>query len=99
MANTDLIVGLDIGTTKICAIVGRKNDFGKIEILGLGKSESVGVMRGVVTNIVNTVNSIGIAIDETVKKSNVEINNVYVGIAGAHIKSIQHRGMRTRHSM
>src|SRR4051812_1502701 len=99
MANTDLIVGLDIGTTKICAIVGRKNDFGKIEILGMGKSESVGVMRGVVTNIVNTVQSIKLAVDEASGKSGVEIHNVYVGIAGQHIKSLQHRGMRTRNSM
>lgn len=99
MANTDLIVGLDIGTTKICTIVGRKNEFGKIEILGMGKSESVGVMRGVVTNIVNTVNSIKLAVDEASAKSKVEIHNVYVGIAGQHIKSLQHRGMRTRNSM
>src|SRR4051812_37786304 len=99
MGNMDLIVGLDIGTTKICAIVGRKNDFGKIEILGLGKSESVGVMRGVVTNIVNTVQSIKLAVDEASGKSGVEIHNVYVGIAGQHIKSLQHRGMRTRNSM
>ena len=99
MANSDLIVGLDIGTTKICTIVGRKNDFGKIEILGMGKSESVGVMRGVVTNIVNTVNSIKLAVDEASSKSKVEIHSVYVGIAGQHIKSLQHRGMRTRNSM
>jgi cell division protein FtsA len=99
MANTDLIVGLDIGTTKICTIVGRKNDFGKIEILGMGKSESVGVMRGVVTNIVNTVQSIKLAVDEAGTRSKVEIHSVYVGIAGQHIKSLQHRGMRTRNSM
>ena len=99
MANSDLIVGLDIGTTKICTIVGRKNDFGKIEILGMGKSESVGVMRGVVTNIVNTVQSIKLAVDEASAKSKVEIHSVYVGIAGQHIKSLQHRGMRTRNSM
>src|SRR5580693_6605868 len=99
MANTDLIVGLDIGTTKICTIVGRRNSFGKIEILGMGKSESVGVMRGVVTNIVNTVNSIKLAVDEASAKSKVEIHSVYVGIAGQHIKSLQHRGMRTRNSM
>ncbi len=95
----DLIVGLDIGTTKICAIVGRKNSFGKIEILGMGKSESVGVMRGVVTNIVNTVQSIKLAVDEAGNKAKVEVHNVHVGIAGQHIKSLQHRGMRTRNSM
>src|SRR5215510_10331487 len=99
MEQEKLVVGLDIGTTKICAIVGRKNEFGKIEILGMGKSESVGVMRGVVTNIVNTVNSIKLAVDDASAKSKVEIHNVHVGIAGQHIKSLQHRGMRTRNSM
>ena len=54
---TDLVVALDIGTTKVCAIAGRKNEHGKLEILGIGKVESVGVMRGVVTNIEKTVNA------------------------------------------
>jgi cell division protein FtsA len=96
MENSAIIVGLDIGTTKICAIVGKKNEFGKIEILGMGKSESLGVMRGVVANIEKTVNSIKEAVAIAANKANVEIEEVYVGIAGQHIKSLQHRGMITR---
>ncbi len=99
MENNDIIVGLDIGTTKICTIVGRKNEFGKIDILGYGKSESLGVTRGVVTNIVNTISSIRSSIEEASTKSDVDISNVYVGIAGQHIKSLQHRGMKTRNTL
>lgn len=97
--NEDIVVGLDIGTTKICTIVGRRNEFGKIDILGYGKSESLGVTRGVVTNIVNTIESIKLSIVEASEKSKVDIGSVYVGIAGQHIKSLQHRGMRTRNSL
>lgn len=98
-ANQDIIVGLDIGTTKICTIVGRKNEFGKIEILGYGKSESLGVTRGVVTNITLTIDSIQRSVEEASAKSNAMIAEVCVGIAGQHIKSLQHRGMRTRKTM
>ena len=94
-----IIVGLDIGTTKIAAIAGRKNEFGKIDILGYGKYESHGVTRGVVTNILNTIESITKSVKEASEKSNVDIGSVYVGIAGQHIKSLQHRGMRTRDSL
>ena len=97
--NEDIVVGLDIGTTKICTIVGRRNEFGKIDILGYGKSESLGVTRGVVTNIVNTIESIKLSVAEASEKSKVDIGSVYVGIAGQHIKSLQHRGMRTRNSL
>ncbi len=96
---SQIVVGLDIGTTKICAIVGRKNEFGKIEILGMGKSESVGVTRGVVSNIASTIESIKTAVTEAENKSGVEIRVVNVGIAGQHIKSLQHRGIRTRKSL
>jgi cell division protein FtsA len=92
MASSEIIVGLDIGTTKIAAIVGRKNEHGKIEILGHGKTESIGVKRGVVSNIENTVNSIRTAINEASQKAGVDIKYVNVGIAGQHIKSLQHRG-------
>lgn len=95
----EIVVGLDIGTTKICTIVGRKNEFGKIDILGFGKCESLGVTRGVVTNIVNTIDSIKLSVKEASERSNVEIGSVYVGIAGQHIKSLQHRGMRTRNTL
>ena len=92
MKSSEIIVGLDIGTTKIAAIVGRRNEHGKIEILGHGRTESIGVKRGVVSNIENTVNSIRIAIQEASEKAGVDIKYVNVGIAGQHIKSLQHRG-------
>jgi len=89
---SEIIVGLDIGTTKIACIVGRKNEFGKIEILGNGKTESIGVKRGVVANIEHTVRSIRTAVEMAEAKSGVDIKYVNVGIAGQHIKSHQHRG-------
>ena len=92
MKRTDIIVGLDIGTTKIAAIVGRRNEHGKIEILGYGNTESIGVKRGVVSNIENTVQSIRTAIEMAEKSAGVEIRFVNVGIAGQHIKSLQHKG-------
>jgi cell division protein FtsA len=98
MAN-EIIVGLDIGTTKIACIVGRRNEFGKIEILGIGKSESIGVTRGVVTNIEKTVTSIRSAVEQAAETSGVNISVVNVGIAGQHIKSLQFNGMRTRRNL
>jgi cell division protein FtsA len=95
----EIIVGLDIGTTKIACIVGKRNEFGKIEILGIGKSESIGVTRGVVSNIEKTVQSIRAAVEEAEAISGVDIKVVNVGIAGQHIKSLQHRGMRTRRNL
>lgn len=92
MKTSDIIVGLDIGTTKIATIVGRKIDHGKIEILGFGRTESIGVKRGVVSNIENTVQSIRTAVELAEQRSGVEIKYVNVGIAGQHIKSLQHRG-------
>ena len=93
-----VVVGLDIGTTKIACFVGIRNEHGKIEILSMGSSDSLGVSRGMVSNIEKTVNSIKTAVAET--QNNVEgnliINKVNVGIAGQHIKSLQHRGMYTR---
>ena len=93
----DIVIGLDIGTTKIVCMVGSKNEFGKIEILGMGKSESVGVTRGVVSNIDKTVDSIKTAVAEAEAQSGVNIRIVNVGIAGQHIKSLQHRGEKIRH--
>lgn len=94
----EIVVALDIGTTKICALAGRKNEHGKLEILGMGKVDSVGVLRGVVSNIEKTVKAISDAIAEAERRSGVEINVVHVGIAGQHIKSLQHRGILTRDS-
>lgn len=90
-----IIVGLDIGTTKVVAIAGRKNEFGKLEILGFGKSESNGVQHGMVLNIQQCVKSINLAMENLMQSyPNLEINDVYVGIAGHHIKSLQTRGDR-----
>ena len=96
---SEIVVGLDIGTTKIACLVGKRNEHGKMEILGYGKSESVGVTRGVVSNIEKTVASIHAAIKEAEEKSGVQINVVNVGIAGQHIKSLQHRGIHTRDNL
>jgi len=95
---SQVVIGLDIGTTKIACFVGRKNEHNKIEIISMGKSESLGVMRGVVSNIERTIQSITAAVQEAqkCKEGNLIIKNVYVGIAGQHIKSLQHRGTYTR---
>ena len=96
---SEIIVGLDIGTTKIACMVGRRNEYGKIEILGMGKSQSLGVSRGVVANIDKTVESIQLAVKEAEETSGVDIQVVNVGIAGQHIKSLQHRGSIMRDSL
>ena len=90
MKNENIAVGLDIGTTKIVAMIGRKNEYGKLEILGVGKSKSLGVHRGVVNNITQTIESIQIAIKEAEDNSGYMIKDVVVGIAGQHIRSIQY---------
>jgi cell division protein FtsA len=88
-----IIVGLDIGTTKIAVIAGRKNEFGKLEILGFGKSNSNGVKHGQVLNIDETIKAIRTALDNCFASNpNLDIRDVYVGIAGHHIKSLQTRG-------
>ena len=96
MENKKFAVGLDIGTTKIVAMVGQKNKFNKVEIIGIGKSKSLGVHRGVVNNITQTIQSIQEAVSEAELKSSAEIKNVVVGIAGQHIRSIQHSDYITR---
>lgn len=96
MQHEKIVVGLDIGTTKICAIVGAKNEYGKLEVLGMGKAVSDGVIRGIVTNIDKTVIAIEKAIAEASEQSGIEINVVNVGIAGQHIKSSIHHGSITR---
>ncbi len=90
MQNQEYSVGLDIGTTKIVAIVGRRNSHGKIEILGVGRSKCLGVHKGVVSNISQTITSIKNAVQEAEKSSGVKISKVTVGIAGKHIRSLQH---------
>ena len=92
----NIAVGLDIGTTKIVAMIGRKNEYGKVEILGIGKSKSLGVHRGVVNNITQTIQSIQLAAQEAEAASEFKIENVTVGIAGQHIRSLQHSDYITR---
>ena len=89
-------VGLDIGTTKIVAIIGKENEYGKIEILGIGRSKSLGVHRGVVNNITQTIKSIQQAVEEAEINSGLKIGSVVVGIAGQHIRSLQHSDYITR---
>jgi len=93
----NISVGLDIGTTKIVAMVGSRNEFKKLEILGIGKSQSLGVHRGVVNNITQTIESIKYAIEEArVESGKQHIKEVVVGIAGQHIRSLQHSDYITR---
>ena len=87
-----IMVGLDIGTTKISAIIGKKNQHDKLEVLGTGRANSNGVTRGIVSNIDKTVASILEAVNEAKQKSSFDIKEVFIGIAGQHIKSLQHRG-------
>jgi len=94
-SNDQIIVGLDIGTTKIACLVGKKNEYGKLELLGMGKAESVGVRRGVVSHITPAVEAIKKAVEKAELSAGCEISVVNVGIAGQHIKSLQHRGVIT----
>lgn len=96
MEQNDIAVGLDIGTTKIVAMIGRKNEYGKMEITGIGKAKSLGVHRGVVNNITQTIQSIQQAIQEAEADAGMKIGEVVVGIAGQHIRSLQHSDYITR---
>jgi len=87
MEYKDIAVGLDIGTTKIVAMIGRYNEYGKVEILGVGKAKSLGVHRGVVNNITQTIQSIQQAVEIAESTSGMKISDVVVGIAGQHIRS------------
>jgi cell division protein FtsA len=89
----NLIVGLDIGTSKVVAIVAEVSPEGQIEVIGLGSSASRGLKRGVVVNIESTVQSIQRAIEEAELMAGCEINTVYTGIAGSHVKSINSHGI------
>ena len=96
MEHNKIAVGLDIGTTKIVAMIGRYNEYGKLEILGLGKSKSLGVHRGVVNNITQTIQSIRQAVIDAETSSGMKITEVIVGIAGQHIRSLKHSDYITR---
>ncbi len=90
--NNELVVGLDIGTTKICAIVGEIQPDG-VDIVGIGTSPSRGLRKGVVINIESTVNSIRRAIEDAEMMAGCEIKSTYIGIAGGHIKGINSHGI------
>ncbi|MEN8775774.1 MAG: cell division protein FtsA [Polaribacter sp.] len=98
MENNKIAVGLDIGTTKIVAMIGRKNEYNKIEVVGIGKAKSLGVKRGVVSNITQTIQSIQQAVDEAESVSGQTIKEVVVGIAGQHIRSLHHSDYITRNN-
>ena len=96
MDKNNISIGLDIGTTKIVAMIGERNEFKKIKILGVGKSISLGVHRGVVNNITQTIQSIQQAVQQAETNSGYKIEAVTVGIAGQHIRSLQHSDYITR---
>jgi len=96
MEKNRIAVGLDIGTTKIVALIGQRNDLGKIEVISYGSAPSLGVQRGVVVNITQTIDSIKKAIHVAESEANYKINSVAVGIAGQHIRSLQHSDYVTR---
>jgi cell division protein FtsA len=91
--NEKIVVGLDIGTTKTCAIVADVQDRRKVNIIGIGTHPSSGIRKGVIVNIENTVESIRKAVEEAELMSGVQINSVYAGIAGSHIKGFNSRGV------
>ena len=96
MEENKISIGLDIGTTKIVAMIGRRNEYGKVQILGVGRSKSLGVHRGVVNNITQTIQSIQQAVNEAELSADCKIESVTVGIAGQHIRSLQHSDYITR---
>ncbi len=93
MPADNLIVGLDIGTTKVCAVIGQYSEQGALEITGVGLSPSVGLRRGVVINIESTLRSVAQAIEAAEMMSGREVQSVFTGIAGAHIEGINSRGV------
>jgi cell division protein FtsA len=96
MDKDKIVAALDIGTTKICAMVGRMNQHGRLEILGMGRCQSEGVTRGLITNIEKTTQGISRAIEDAAVQSGVDIKVVNVGIAGQYIKSSTHKGSMMR---
>jgi len=96
--NENLIAAIDIGTTKVVAIIGKRKENGRIEILGISKTPSTGIKRGVVQNIDETVNAITRTMEEVQTYSGAIFSDVFVGIAGQHIKTIRNRGYINRNS-
>src|SRR6266851_9110048 len=89
----DLAVGLDVGTTKICAIVAEPAARGVLNIIGVGTAPSRGLRRGVVVNIDSTVEAIRQAVGEAEQMAGVEVSGVYAGVAGGHIRGVNSRGV------
>lgn len=89
----DIIVGLDIGTTKVCAVIGRINEYNSVDIIGVGTSPSRGLRKGVVVNIESTVHSVATAIEKAELMAGLEVRSVYAGIAGGHIEGVNSRGV------
>lgn len=96
MEKDNIAVGLDIGTTKIVAMIGKTNQYGKLEVISMGKAKSMGVHRGVVNNITQTIQSIQQAVEEAESATDYKIKDVVVGIAGQHIRSLHHSDYITR---
>ncbi|MBI5117727.1 cell division protein FtsA [Candidatus Poribacteria bacterium] len=93
MARETPVVGLDIGTNKICALIGESGSDQKIRVLGFGESKSEGLRKGVIVNIERTIAAIQQAIEEAETQAGLEANSVVIGISGGHIKSLNSRGM------
>ncbi len=93
--NDNIVVGLDIGTTKVCAVVAAVDELNRINILGFGRADSDGLNRGVVVNIDRTVAAVQDAVREAERGAGVEVKSVVVGIAGDHVQSFQSRGVIT----
>ena len=91
-----IVFALDIGTTKIVCLAGKLNEHGKLEIISVGRSKSLGVKRGIVNNIMQTVESINHAVNIVNQDSSLDVKSVCTGIAGQHIRSLQHQDYITR---
>ncbi len=89
----NIVVGLDIGTTKVCCVIGERNAHGSVDVVGIGTHPSTGLRKGVVINIEDTVRSIRAAIEEAEMMAGVQVTQVYAGIAGGHIRSLNSQGM------
>ena len=88
-----MIVGLDIGTSKVVAVVGEIDADGEMEVVGIGSHPSRGMKKGVVVNIESTVNAIQRAVEEAELMAGCQIHSVHVGIAGSHIRSVNSHGI------
>src|SRR5215469_9694554 len=93
LANDDLVVGLDIGTTKVCVVIGERNERGILEITGVGVSPSTGMRKGVVVNIEATLKSIIEAVEAAEMMSGREVHSCWTGIGGSHVEGINSRGV------